>query len=169
MDLQQLRLMGAIKDRSIVPRTITTMKHRPLLPESEWVESGVPQYAEEAIEDTIDCFIRKQSAADAIEIAGTERRLQPFVYVLRCVVDQNGAQVFPDLDTVIFLEEWILGPLFKAVKEVNHADPKPSPPRTNSGASSRSVSGGAPSPSGKKFSRRKSFKRGPITGASADR
>lgn len=166
MNLEQLRALGAFKDRSIVPRSVT-LKHKPLLPESEWDDPNVPKYADEPFEDSIDCFIRKRSSADNLELARAEEHLVPHLTVLRGVVDKNGKPIFPDLDTVVGLEEWVLLPLFSAVAEVNTIGPKASPPKTSSGANSRSDSGAARSRSGRKWSRPKSAKRGSSTPASA--
>lgn len=163
MDIKQLQALGAFKDRRIVPKTIK-VKHKPLLPEDQWDEPGVPKYAAETVEDKIDCFIRKRSSADTIEVARAEDRHGPHLMVLRCVVDKEGAQLFPTLEMVVDLEEWFFMPLYNAVSEVNYLSPKPSPPRTSSGARSRSRSGAEALRSGKKHSRTTK----PTPGSSSD-
>lgn len=159
MDLNQLRALGAFKNREIVPRTVT-MKHKPLLPETDWPDSGIPAYSEAVVENTVDTFIRTQTAADTIELSRCEERFLPALMVLRCVVNEKGEQVFPDLDTVLSLQEWVLVPLYMAVAEVNAFAPKRSPSRTSSGANSRSGSGAGPSRNGRKFSRQKNSRPG---------
>lgn len=167
MDLSQLRALGAFKDRSIVQRTVK-FKHKPLLPEAEWDEPGVEKFAEKYVEASMEAFFRKASAADMIDIARADDHYRPVVMVFRCVVDEKGDQFFPDLDTVMTLEEWLLVPLYLLASEVNHAGPKRSPPKTSSGANSPSASGGARSRNGRKWSRPKKSKPGSPTAGSAE-
>lgn len=168
MDLKQLEAMGAFKDRSLVTRTITVRRF-PILPEGEWDEPGIPKFAQEEVEDTFDIFIKKRSSADSIELSRADPRLLCHYDVFRCVVDEKGEQIFPTIEHVLALEEWMLIPLFNKVFEVNPRGPKSSPPRTKPGASSRSGSGGVPSRNGRKLSRKKSGRSGARTGASTER
>jgi len=168
MDLNQLRAIGAIKDRSLVKKTITC-GHFPFLPEEDWANPNIPEYSTDKVEHTFDVFIRKRSSADSLEVFRTENRHQAHVFVMRCVLSEKGEQVFPTLEDVESLEEWLFLPLLTAVREVNQLNPKPSPPKTNSGANSRSASGGEASRNGRKRSRKKSRLFGTPLSASAGR
>lgn len=154
MDLKQFEALGAFKDRSLVVRTITVTRN-PKLPEDQWAEPEVPEYAEEETSDTFDVFVKRRSSADSIELSRVDSRLLVHYEVFRCIVDEKGEQVFPTIDHVLAMEEWLLLPLFNAVAGVNRTGPKHLPPRTKLGASSPSVSGGGRSRSGKKRSRMK--------------
>lgn len=148
MDLHELQAMGAFVTRKIFKREIT-VKFRPLRPEVDWEEPGNPEHEEAEVERTMTVYIRKASAADLLEIASVDDRNRPFVTIHRCICNADGSEVFPDLETASQLATWLLLPLFEIIKTVNPDTRKKSPPRTSSGARSRSLSAGKPSSNGK--------------------
>lgn len=168
MDLSALRAMGALKDRALVQRTVT-VKHLPLLPESEWPDPAVPAYGSEEVGHSFDIYVRKLSSADSMEMSRIEPRLLGHYLVMRCVLNDRGEQVFPAIEDALALEEWMLFPLFDAASSVNPTGPKSSPPKTRPGVTSRSPSGGTRSGNGRKRSTRKSGVSGNSTGSSTAR
>jgi hypothetical protein len=157
MDIQQLRALGAISPRALVPKKVEFRYPVPL-PEAEWTDPEVPSYPDEPEwrEGHLDTFIRKRSASDAYELLRAEAREHAVYGVLRGVCNADGSPVFSSFEQVDGLADWLFWPLVVAVNEVNRGGPKRSAPRTKSGATSPSPSGAARSRSGKRRSPRKS-------------
>ena len=157
MDIKQLRALGAISSRVLVPKTIKFQYPVPL-PEAEWADPDVPEYPEnpEWQEGTFDTFIRKRSASDFYEIVRAESRDQACIAIHRGVCEADARPVFESREQVDGLKDWLFLPLLAAVNEVNSSGPKRSTPRTKPGATSPSPSGGARSRSGRKRSPRTS-------------
>lgn len=168
MELKQLQAMGAIAARTLVPKDIQIKYQRPLPPE-QWAEPGVPEYPDkpEMVEETLRVFVRKRSAIDSAEFMRASDRERGFLAILRCVCNEDGSQLFSDLEQVASLADWMWIPLAAAVYEVNEFGPKNSQPRTSSGASSRSPSAADRSRSGKRRSPKKSSQSGAHTAPSS--
>lgn len=148
MNLQQLQSMGALAPRKLTRREVAINRPVPK-PETEWADPEVPEFTDETVPDTVTVFIRKGSAADAIEFVRADERSQPFVALLRFICNEDGSPVFPDLETAMRVHTWLALPLMEAAREVQGTLPNASTPRTNSGASSPSPSGDEASGSGK--------------------
>lgn len=159
MDLLRLQALGAFVPAAIFKREIS-IKYRPLTPAETWADPEVPEREADYITESMTAHIRKRSSADFLEMVGAPSGDAPFLTVLRCVVHENGAPVFANLEQVKTLHEWILIPLASAVKEVNTDDAKKSQPRMSSGAASRSPSAAGASRSGKPRSRKKNARSG---------
>ncbi len=169
MDLKELQSFGAVAPpRTLVAKTIDINYPVPL-PQSQWADPAVAEYPDnpETAKRTLKTHIRKRSSADFIEMVQADKHMQPFVAILRCVCNADGTQVFADIDQVVSLAEWLILPLALAVSEVNDFGPKSSPPRTNSGAKSRSPSAVGRSKSGKNQSATKNSKSGSPTATNA--
>jgi hypothetical protein len=171
MDLKELQAIGAIVPRTLFKREIE-FEYPERKPQSEWADPGIPELVDpiekprsewedpdvpETFQPTVrgsmTTFIRRGSSADAIEIANASARERPFVAIFRSVCTEDGKPVFPTLEEAMQLATWIVLPLFNAINSISGDRPKPSPPGTNSGASSRSRSAGARSRNGRKQSR----------------
>ena len=168
MDLNHLQAMGAIATRTLVKKEIP-IRRPETKPKQDWADPAVPEFVEPKtlVDDKLVTYIRKRSGADFVELMQAEDRHKPFVMILRCVCKADGSQVFESLEQVESLEEWLWIPLAAAAREVNQFGPKKSPPRTSSGASSRSPSAAGRSRSGKRRSAKKSARSGSPTGPSA--
>lgn len=166
MDLKQLQALGAFVPRTLFKREIEV--NRPLLkPESEWANPEVHEFSGEHVRETMTTFIRKRASADFMELLATEDRAKASVAILRCVCNEDGKEVFESVDQVNQLEDWLFMPLMLAVGEVNKFGPKRLPPKTSSGAKSRSASAVAASRNGKRRSAKKNASHGSNTAVSA--
>jgi hypothetical protein len=152
MDLKQLQAIGAIVPLKLFKREILVRRPE-LKPRAEWPDPEVPERTGEYLDESMTVHIRKGSSADAIEVANASARERPFVAIYRSICDEKGAPVFPDLETTMQLETWLVVPLFNAINEVQVVGSKNSQPRTSSGVSSRSPSAAGRSKSGKRRSR----------------
>lgn len=166
MDLKQLQAIGAIVPRTLFKREIE-FDYQELKPAEEWADPEVPEKTGKTIHGKMETYIRRGSAADAIEVANASERERPFVAIFRSVCDEKGEPVFPTIEDAMQLAAWIVVPLFKAITAVSGDSPKNSLPRTNSGVSLRSPSAAGRSKNGKRRSARKSAASGPSTEASA--
>lgn len=157
MNLQQIRALGAISTRPLVPKTITFRYPEPL-PVEQWTDAETPAYPDqpEMKDGVLDTLIRKRSASDFYELLRAPPREQACVAILRCVCDTDGNPVFGSVEQIDNLADWLFVPLLLAVNEVNSAAPKFSAPKTKSGAISLSPSGGVRSKSGSRRSRKTS-------------
>lgn len=166
MNYKQLQAMGAIVPRTLFKREVP-IKYRPLKPENEWAEPGNPEHQEDEVEDSITVFIRKASAADVIEILSANPRDMPFVGIHRCICNEDGTELFPDLESAGSLAIWMATALFDAVKSVNPDTAKKSKARMSSGANSPSPSAAKRSHNSKRNSRQKKPASGNSTAPSA--
>lgn len=166
MDLKQLQAIGAIVPRTLFKRSIE-FQYPELRPAEQWADAEVPERTGKLLDGQMDVFIRRGSSADAIEISAASDRERPFVAIFRSVCDEKGNQVFPSLEDAMQLATWIAIPLFSAIMAVSGDSPKTSPPRTNSGASSRSASAVGRSRNGKRRSASANAPSGPSTATSA--
>lgn len=138
MNLNDLMAMGAITPRTVFKRDIK-VKFRPLKPENEWAEKGNPEHEDNEVEKTITVFIRKANSADLLEITNANDRQRPFVAIYRCICNEDGSEVFPDLETTTTIAPWLLIPLFNVIQTVNPDSKKKSLRKMNSGVKSLSV------------------------------
>lgn len=136
MKLSELQAMGAFAPEKLVKREIK-FKRPEYLPESEWADPDVPEQTGEFIEDTVTVYIRRGSAADAIELVRAPEREQPFLAIHRAIVHADGKPVFESVEQAMSLQLWLAMPLFEAISEVAPKVPK---------ALRRKKSGGANSP-----------------------
>ncbi len=127
--------MGAITPRTVFKRDID-VKFRPLKPEKEWAEKGNPEHEEAEVEKKITVFIRKANSADLLEITNANDRQRPFVAIYRCICNEDGSEVFPDLETTTTIAPWLLIPLFSVIQTVNPDSKKKSLRKMNSGVKS---------------------------------
>lgn len=144
MDLKHLQALGGIVSQALVPKEIEFT--RPRLPE----EGDGDPITERGV-----IHVRKRSARDFLDIHRASDSDKTFIALHRCVCNEDGTPFFPSADEAALLAEWILGPMLIAVNEVNAFLPKPSPPRTSYGTTSRSRSAADPSVSGRKRSQKK--------------
>lgn len=165
MDFKKLQAMGAFVPQTLTKITIP-LRAPVLKPESEWDDPGEPVLTGEFTDTTMEVWIRKRSSADFLEMVNAPDREKAHIAVLRCVCNEDGTEVFPDLEACKQMREWLFIPLFHAVNKVNEFGIKNSKPRTSSGASSRSFSA-APSRKLKSASRKKSARPGSPTATSA--
>lgn len=86
------------------------------------------------IEDTVTVYIRRGSAADAIELMQATRREQPFVAIYNSIRNEDGSRVFDSVEHAETLQLWLAMPMFEAITEVAGKGPKASRRRTSSGS-----------------------------------
>lgn len=153
MDMHQLEGMGAFVPKAIFQREIP-ITFRPQTSADSWESPDVPEYEAEYVTRTVTVHIRKRNSADFLKIVRAPDTEKPLLPILLCVVTPEGAPVFPSLDKVAELQDFMLGPLLRAVDEVNDYDAKKSTPRMSGGVTSPSPSA-APLPSVKPASRKK--------------
>lgn len=149
MDIEQLRSMGLVTPNPLLKRDFK-VRYRPLIPQSEWADPGVPERQEEEIEGTIDVWIRRPVAADQIAIhkAIDEGYDNVSALIHRCVFNESGKRLFtlPEAES---LDLKMFGNLVDLINKLAGKAVKKSNPRTRSGASSPSPSGEEQSESGK--------------------
>lgn len=139
MDYAKLQSLGAIVPKTIFKRSIE-VTYRPMKPETEWEEKGNPEFAEEEVTEQWPVFIRLPSAADAVEIARTDARDQPFVGIYRCWVNEDGTEFLPDLEAATQIRPWLALPLWDAINSLSPITRKKSKPKRNGGAKPPSAS-----------------------------
>lgn len=171
MDLKQIQAMGAVASRALVKREVP-IRRPPLLPQDQWTDPNIPEADESAPQDqwtdeTLTVYIRKRNSADFYELMRADDRVKPFVVIHRCICDERGEPVFPELSLVIQLKEWVWMPLAFEANEVNGFSPKNSKPRTSSGAKSHSPSADEASRSGSKRSPKRNAPSGSPTASDA--
>lgn len=149
MDFKQLQALGGIVSSALVKKPISYT--RPRTPEEG---EGEP------ITETADIFVRKRNSRDFLDIVKAPDSEKPFLAIFRCVCVEDGSPLFPSVDDVANLAEWLLFPMIAAVNEVNAFDPKGFPPRTTSGSTSLSPSADAASRSGRSRSPKKKGRAG---------
>lgn len=165
MDLKQLQAMGAIVPRTLFKKDIP-VRHPVLKPREEW-EGDEPEPTGAFAESVLTTFIRKRSSADFLEMIQAPNLDKPAIAILRCVLQEDGREVFESVEQVKQLQEWMFIPLMLAVNEVNEFGLKNSRPRTSYGMNSPSSSA-ARSPKRKRASQKKNGRAGsPIAPSAA--
>jgi hypothetical protein len=149
MDIKKLQALGGFVSQTLVAKEITFT--RPRLPEEG---EGAP------VNESGVIHVRKRSARDFLDMHHAEGSEKTFIALHRCVFNEDGTPFFSSPNEAGLLAEWILGPMLVAVNEVNSFLPKPSPPKTSSGTTSRSPSAAGLSGSGRTQSRKRSVRPG---------
>ena len=121
MQLSELKAMGAFVPVAPVKKTFEV--ERPVLD-----DDGNP--TGETVKSSMDAFIRKGSAADAIKMANAGDDDQVFVAIFNAVCNEDGSPLFESVDQAKTLATWLAYPLMNAITEVNQG-PKASRRKTN--------------------------------------
>jgi hypothetical protein len=133
MQINDLKAIGAFVPSKLIERTVKFQ--RPIQkPESEWEHPDIPEFTGEIADESVTVWIRRGTAADAIELMQAERREQPFVAIFRSVCHKDGTSVFESVEQAESLQLWLAMPLFEAITEVAGKTPKASRRRTSSGS-----------------------------------
>jgi len=133
MQLNDLKAIGAFVPSKLIERTVKFQ--RPVQrPESEWEHPDIPELTGEVADESVTVWIRRGSAADAIEMMQAQRREQPFVAIFRSICHKDGTQVFESVEQAESLQLWLAMPLFEAITEVAGKSPKASRRRTSFGS-----------------------------------
>lgn len=133
MKLSDLQEMGAFVSTKLIQREVKFQ--RPIQkPESEWEHPDVPEFTGEIADESVTVWIRRGTAADAIEMMQAQRREQPFVAIFRSVCNKDGTPLFESIEQAESLQLWLAMPLFEAITEVAGNGPKASRRRTSSGS-----------------------------------
>lgn len=133
MQINDLKAIGAFVPSKLIERTVKFQ--RPIQkPESEWEHPDIPELSGEVADESMQVWIRRGTAADAIELMQAERREQPFVAIFRSVCHKDGTPVFESVEQAESLQLWLAMPLFEAITEVAGKSPKASRRRTSSGS-----------------------------------
>lgn len=159
MDYQELKALGGIVSQALVKKEIQFRYHAPL-PEDQWADPAMPEFADEATDATATIYIRKRTSRDFLDVVRAPESQQAFINLFRCVCNEDGTPLFPSVEDAGHLAEWLLVPMLTAVNEVNSFLPKRFPPKTSSGANSLSPSAAGASGNGRKRSTRKSGRSG---------
>lgn len=133
MKLAELQAMGAFVSAKPIKREIK-IKRPVELPRDQWATADVPEYGDESSEESLTIFIRRGSAADAIEMLGAGKRERPFVAIYNAICHEDGTRLFESVEQAESLQLWIAMPMFEAITEVAGNGPKHSRRRTNSGS-----------------------------------
>ena len=97
MQLNDLKAIGAFVPSKLIERTVKFQ--RPVQrPESEWEHPDIPELTGELADESVTVWIRRGSAADAIEMMQAQRREQPFVAIFRSICHKDGTQVFDSVE-----------------------------------------------------------------------
>jgi len=126
--------MGAIVTRSLFKKDIP-IKQPVLRPVEEWESPDQPEFTGEVVDNTLTAHVRKRSSADFLEMVQAPDRDKAHIAIWRCIVHEDGTEVFESLEQAKQLQEWLFIPLMLAVNEVNGFGLKNSQPKTNSGMS----------------------------------
>ena len=132
MKLSDLQEMGAFVSTKLIQREVKFQRPE-LKPASEWTDPDIPEMTGEVLNESMTVWIRRGSAADAIELMQAARREQPFVAIYRSVCNKDGSPVFESIEQAESLQLWLAMPLFEAITEVAGNGPKASRRRTSSG------------------------------------
>jgi len=133
MQINDLKAISAFVPSKLIERTVKFQ--RPIQkPESEWEHPDIPEFTGEIADESVTVWIRRGTAADAIELMQAERREQPFVAIFRSVCHKDGTPVFESVEQAESLQLWLAMPLFEAITEVAGKTPKASRRRTSSGS-----------------------------------
>ena len=133
MKIAELQAMGAFVSAKPVKREIKI--NRPVeLPQDQWASADVAEYGEESVEESLTIFIRRGSAADAIEMLGAGKRERPFVAIYNAICNEDGSRLFESVEQAESLQLWIAMPMFEAITEVAGNVPKSLRRRTSSGS-----------------------------------
>jgi len=133
MELNDLKAIGAFVPSKLIERTVKFQ--RPIQkPAAEWEHPDIPEFTGDVADESMQVWIRRGSAADAIEMMQAQRREQPFVAIFRSVCNKDGTLVFESVEQAESLQLWLAMPLFEAITEVAGNGPKPSRRRTSSGS-----------------------------------
>lgn len=133
MKLSEVQAMGGFVSAKPVKREITVT--RPLQrPAEKWSDPDIPELSGETEKVKLTIYVKRGSAADAIELMQAEKREQPFVAIYNAVCNEDGTKVFESVEQAESLQLWLAMPMFEAITEVAGHGPKASRRRTNGGS-----------------------------------
>lgn len=130
---EQFKAIGAFVSSTLIERTVK-FKRPVQRPQEEWEHQEIPEYTGDVVDESVQVWIRRGSAADALEMMQAENRERPFVAIFRAICNKDGSPVFDSLEKAESLQLWLALPLFEAITEVAGKGPKASRRRTNGGS-----------------------------------